>query len=97
VEAPKSGVEAVAMESAPMKSAKSAAMKPAAKSAAVEASSSAAVEASSSAAVKPATAATATAMRPGVSEIRRAERGSAQQGSCDRQRPSYPAPGSMFD
>jgi hypothetical protein len=70
-------------------------------SAAVEATHSAAVEATHSAAVEPATAAveppaSAPAMLS-VGEIWLAERGSAQQSSCDScQSPSYPGPDSMF-
>jgi len=83
-----------------VKSAKSAAVKPAATvksahSAAVEAPA-AAVEAPATAAVETPAAATATAMRPSVGEIWLAQRGSAQQSSCDCQSPSYPGPGSMF-
>ena len=54
----------------------------------------------SAAPVKPAAPAVETAapaaMRPGVGEIWLAERGSAQQSSCDCQRPSDPGPGSRF-
>jgi hypothetical protein len=73
-------VETASVETATVETA---AMK-AAKSAAVEAPATAAVEAS------------ATAMRPSVGEIWLAERGSAQQSSCDCQSPSYPGPGSGF-
>ena len=73
----------------PKSGVESAAMKPA-KSAAVK----------SAAPVKPAAPAVETAapaaMRPGVGEIWLAERGSAQQSSCDCQRPSDPGPGSRF-
>jgi hypothetical protein len=50
------------------------------------------VKSTKSAAVKP----TASAMRSGVGEIWLAQRGSAQQSSCDCQSPSYPGAGSRF-
>jgi hypothetical protein len=65
----------------------------------MEATKSAAVEATHSAAMEPATAAvetpaSASAMLS-VGEIWLAERGSAQQSSCDSC-PSYPGPGPVF-
>ena len=65
-----------------------------AKSTPVESAHSAAVKSTHSAAVE--TPAAAPAMRPSVGEIWLAERGSAQQSSCDCQSPSYPGPGSRF-
>jgi hypothetical protein len=91
---------------ATVKSTKPSAME-ATKSAAVEATHSAAMEPATAAmepataAVEPATAAVETpASAPAmlsVGEIWLAERGSAQQSSCDScQSPSYPGPDSMF-
>jgi hypothetical protein len=62
---------------------------------AVGSAHSAAVEAAAATMETP-TATAATAMRPSVGEIWLAERGSAQQSSCDCQSPSYPGPGSRF-
>jgi hypothetical protein len=64
---------------------KSAPVKPAAKSAAVE-TPAPAME----------TPAPGAAMRPSVGEIWLAERGGAQQSSCDGQTPSVLRPGFMF-
>jgi hypothetical protein len=64
-------------------------------SATVKSTHSAAVEAAAATMETP-TATAATAMRPSVGEIWLAERGSAQQSSCDCQSPSYPGPGSRF-
>jgi hypothetical protein len=62
--------------------------------AAVESAHSAAVKSTHSAAVE--TPAATPAMRPSVGEIWLAERGSAQQSSCDCQSPSYLGPRSRF-
>lgn len=54
------------------------------------------MEATKSAAMESATAVeTATPATPSVGQIWLAERGNAQQGSCDYRGPSYPGPGLM--